>query len=256
MIKITHLKAFNDNYIWLIIRNHDLVIVDPGQSPQVIEYIENNTLNLCAILLTHKHNDHIGGVADIVTKYAVPVYGPDEVATIKIENEDNIVLHCGLVFQIISTPGHTAEGISYLLTDTTDESQQYLFCGDTLFAAGCGRVFTQDYPLMYASLNKLKKLSSNTLIYPGHEYTLKNLEFATYIEPENQKIPQRIITEKQKISDDGISLPSSLAIELQTNPFLRCNQLEVINKINQLSSETIKNEVECFTRLRNLKDNF
>lgn len=151
MIHIHHLKAFNDNYIWLIGHQFDVVVVDPGVDKSVLDYITDNKLNLKAILLTHSHADHIGGVASIIKKFSVPVYGCCDISTVKVGQGSSFKL-LGCQIDVIYNPGHTMDGVSYLVNDG---AKSHLFCGDTLFAAGCGRVFTEDYALMLSSLEKL-----------------------------------------------------------------------------------------------------
>lgn len=235
-------------------------MVDPGQSTQVVNYITEHNLVLKSILITHSHNDHIGGVQQILNYKNVPVYRAtnyDKIYSVEIKfnseiivTEGNLIeLFSGVQAQIIATPGHTFDGISFLVDN------QHLFCGDTLFSAGCGRVFTKDYLLMYDSLQKIKQLDSETLIYPGHEYTLNNLLFTQSIEPNNTDIIQQIIVVQDKINTVGNSLPTTLGTELKTNPFLRCNNQNILNFACTLDSR-IKTELDCFVALRNYKDTY
>lgn len=258
-MKIKYLKAFKDNYIWLIEHDQKLIVIDPGQSPQVINYITANNMSLQAILLTHGHHDHIDGVADIIAKYDVPVYGANNVANYKVEDNQELVFN-DLKCRVIATPGHTFDGVSYLFSNN---NFLYLFCGDTLFAAGCGRVFTNDYELMFNSLLKIINIGSmidnnlaNFLIYPGHEYTIKNLEFARYIEPNNKDIRQRLLNEIKKLAELGNTLPTNLKIELTTNPFLRINDKNIILFLEHLLKKKVISGIDCFINLRTLKDKF
>jgi hydroxyacylglutathione hydrolase len=252
MINIHYLKAFNDNYIWLIKRNLDVVVVDPGVDKSVLDYIIANKLNLVAILLTHSHADHIGGVASITSQFPVPVYGYCDIATNKV-NQGNSFELLGCQINVIYNPGHTMDGVSYLVHD---EAKRHLFCGDTLFAAGCGRVFTEDYALMLNSLEKLAKLDSSTLVYPGHEYTLKNLGFANWLEPDNSIVNARIASEENKLNTLGITLPTTVNLELQTNPFLRLNDESLKKSIATLSSLNPSTKLDYFISLRKLRNNF
>lgn len=256
-MQIHYLKTFETNYIWVLRANSDIIVIDPGTFKVVSDYITANQLNLVAILLTHGHTDHIGGVDDLVDLYNVPVYGGEIIikdmplkTKIKAIPED-FELFTGIYAKTIVTPGHTFDGVSYLISENNKE---HLFCGDTLFAAGCGRVFTQDYALMLSSLDKFKSLNDDVKIYPAHEYTLDNLAFAKFIEPDNQDVLIRIKNEKNKLDALGSTLPTTLKIEKQTNPFFRVNVLKKI--IRDLSGKSIATELESFTELRKLKDNF
>ena len=168
---INYIKAFNDNYIWTIEKDGKTLVVDPGDAGPVIDYLKDKKLDY--ILLTHKHMDHVGGVKELKNKYGAKVYGPletKEYNDITLKDGDEFEL-LGENFKVILTAGHTEEHISYLMGDK-------LFCGDALFLAGCGRVFTKDYKKAYEGLNKLKDLDDDTYVYPAHEYSFANLEFA------------------------------------------------------------------------------
>lgn len=245
MIEISHLKVFKDNYIWLIIWQDQLIVVDPGESNQVIDYITTNQLVLNSILLTHSHLDHVGGVAELIKVFPkVNVYGANSYARILVSDSDRIEILPELNVTVIYTPGHTLDGVSFLVNN------QHLFCGDTLFSGGCGRVFTGDYALMYQSLLKIKTLDIKTLIYPAHEYTLGNLQFAASIEPHNSEIINRLTQVEQLSLKHQITVPTTLQLELKINPFLRCNK-DILSTTNQATSE-----LEKFIALRKLKDVF
>ena len=260
-MQIHYLKVFDTNYVWLLTVDSGLIVIDPGSSDVVANYITANKLTLCAILLTHSHWDHAAGVDNLVNLYQVPVYASETVAAnacFDVSNIKHVIdgqrllnLLPGVDIEIVFTPGHTFDGVSYLVGANNKE---YLFCGDTLFAAGCGRVFTEDYNLMLNSLNKIKLLNDNIEIYPGHEYTLNNLKFAEFIEPENIDITSRIKMEAAKIKDNGITLPTNLALEKKTNPFFRVKDLS--EKIAVVSGKELDNELSQFIELRKLKDNF
>lgn len=252
-MKIGYLNAFKDNYIWFIQENTDLIVVDPGESDVVLSYIQNNQLTLKSILLTHDHNDHIGGVAELLKYSDVPVYGMCSIATKQLKNNDIINLSNKISGTILATPGHTYTSICYLLDIT---GIKHLFCGDTLFAAGCGRVFTGDFQAMFNSLNQLKKLDPNFLVYPGHEYTLKNLKFAQFIEPNNIIISERIHEESIKLETLNNTLPVTISIEQKTNPFFRCNDINFINAFSKIINQKINGEFDCFLKLREFKNNF
>ncbi|MFN7094153.1 MAG: hydroxyacylglutathione hydrolase [Burkholderiales bacterium] len=252
-MEIKYLNAFKDNYIWLLQNNFDLIVVDPGDATPVLDYITANKLNLKAILLTHGHADHIGGVAALLAKYPIPVYGSCDIATIRVTEESTITLSSRISATVLATPGHTSDAVCYLIQT---DGVTHLFCGDTLFAAGCGRVFTNDFVAMFSSLNKICRLPKATFIYPAHEYTLKNLEFAVLIEPHNLTITQRFNQEQAKLTATGITLPTSLELELQTNPFLRSMNSTLINSLSTMLGSIITPGLECFTKLRELRNTF
>ena len=257
MINIQSIKAYSDNYIWLITTNEGNLVIDPGESQPVINYLQKHTLTLTDILITHHHFDHVGGVLDLKKNILGNVTGP---LNHQIAGLDNHVTHgmeiesCGLKFEVIEIPGHTLDHIAYFLNDS---DQPRLFCGDTLFSGGCGRVFEGTHDQMYESLEKLQKLPSNTLVYSAHEYTLANLEFAGQVEQDNQDISKYIHLCQQKIKDGLPTLPSSLEIEHRINPFMRCADSD----LRQAIAENMKNsktatDAEIFSYLREWKDSF
>ena len=254
MVNIESIEAFTDNYIWLVTTNEGSIVIDPGESSNVINHIDKNQLDLKAIFITHHHLDHTGGVDEITSYYPVDVFGPNnniETISRKLRDGDKINI-IGIEFQIIEIPGHTLDHIAYY---SKYNGNPILFCGDTLFAAGCGRVFEGTFEQMHESLLKLKNLPNNTKIYCGHEYTLSNLEFAKEAEPFNQNILSRY-NEVIKLREIGIpSLPSLLSTELKTNPFLRCDSKEVQENIST-KFNTLKETKEIFKALRLWKDNF
>ena len=254
MVNIESIEAFTDNYIWLVTTNEGSIVIDPGESSNVINHIDKNQLDLKAIFITHHHLDHTGGVDEITSYYPVDVFGPNnniETISKRLRDGDNINI-IGIEFQIIEIPGHTLDHIAYY---SKNNGNPILFCGDTLFSAGCGRVFEGTFEQMYESLLKLKNLPNNTKIYCGHEYTLSNLEFAKEAEPFNQNILSRY-NEVIKLREKGIpSLPSLLSTELKTNPFLRCDSKEVQENIST-KFNTQKKTKEIFKALRLWKDNF
>ncbi len=253
-IKIGHFNAFTDNYIWFLANDAGIIVVDPGESTVISDYLIQNKLELQAIILTHDHADHIGGVNNLLDQKHVPVYGTCDIATTKLIDGQLVNLPLNLDAKIFFTPGHTHNSICYLIT--TNNGCQHLFCGDTLFAAGCGRVFTGDYPAMYNSLQLISNLNPQTLIYPAHEYTLSNMRFAIFIEPDNIDILKRDEYENKQIKQYGITLPTNLAFELKTNPFLRCNDSNMVKAVSQIIGQPINPGLECFIKLRELKNNF
>ena len=254
MGKIESIEAFTDNYIWLVTTNEGSIVIDPGESSNVINYLDNNQLDLKAIFITHHHFDHTGGINEITSYYPVNVFGPiNNVETInkRLKDGDRVSI-IGIDFEIIEIPGHTLDHIAYF---SENNGNPILFCGDTLFAAGCGRVFEGTFEQMYESIIKLKNLPINTKIYCGHEYTLSNLEFAKEAEPFNQDTLSRY-NNVLKLREKGTpSIPSLLSTELKTNPFLRCDNKEVQENIST-KFKTIKESKEIFKALRLWKDNF
>lgn len=254
MIKIESIEAFTDNYIWLVTTNEGSIVIDPGESSNIINLMHKNQLDLKAILVTHHHFDHTGGIEEIISHCPVDVFGPfNNIQTIrkKLKGGDRLNV-IGIEFEIIEIPGHTLDHIAFY---SENNGRPILFCGDTLFAAGCGRVFEGTYEQMFESLIKLKNLPTNTNIYCGHEYTLSNLRFAKEVEPFNKDILSRY-NKVLKLREKGTpSVPSTLSTELKTNPFLRCDNKEVQENISSKFKITKENK-EIFKALRSWKDNF
>ena len=178
MIKIESIEAFTDNYIWLVTTNEGSIVIDPGESLKTINFLEDNQLNLKAILITHHHFDHTGGIDEILSYSPVDVFGPfnNSIKNINEKLKDGDIINViGIEFEIIEIPGHTLDHIAFY---SENNGSPILFCGDTLFAGGCGRVFEGTFDQMHESLNRLKILPENTRIYCGHEYTLSNLQFS------------------------------------------------------------------------------
>ena len=254
MINIEPIAAFSDNYIWLLSTNEGSIVIDPGESKSLLKILKENKLDLRAILITHHHFDHTGGIEEILSEISIDVYGPkNNIASInkRLVGGSKINL-LGIEFEVIEIPGHTLDHIAYY---SKNNGQPILFCGDTLFAGGCGRVFEGTFEQMHNSLSILKKLPLNTKIYCGHEYTESNLAFAKNVEPLNENIISRY-NETLNLRKQGIpSLPSTIGAELQTNPFLRVDTEEVQEMILK-KFNTPKDDEEVFTALRQWKDNF
>ena len=206
-----------------------------------------NNLKLKGILLTHDHYDHSGGVNEILSLYNVPVYSNCSLSTIKLFDNIDFNVNEDLKFRVLFTPGHTYSSICFLINLN---DRKHLFCGDTLFTAGCGRVFTNEYQLMYNSLLKIISMNSDLLIYPGHEYTIDNLKFAKHVDVYNEEIDKRILIEKEKFLRYNITLPSTLSQELLTNPFLRHNDPQLIEFLQLYYNKSIKAGFDCFLNLR------
>ncbi|MFL2722113.1 MAG: hydroxyacylglutathione hydrolase [Gammaproteobacteria bacterium] len=254
MINIEPIEAFSDNYIWLLTTNEGSIVIDPGESQNLLKILKENKFNLKAILITHHHFDHTGGINEILSEKSIDVYGPNnniDSINIRVTNESKINL-LGIEFEIIEIPGHTLDHIAYY---SENNGRPILFCGDTLFSGGCGRVFEGTFEQMHDSLSILKELPVNTKIYCGHEYTESNLKFAKSVEPLNQKIISRY-NEVIELRKQGIpSLPTTLELELETNPFLRVGLKEVQQEISK-KFNIPKNDKDIFTAMRQWKDNF
>ena len=248
-LRIQALPAFKDNYLWLIIHPDipEALVVDPGDSKPVLDALNSQGLSLAGILITHKHHDHIGGIQELLEKFKVPVFaGPIENIprmTHPVLEKKSIHIKHWPSIKVIEVPGHTLGHVAYLMGS-------YLFCGDTLFGAGCGRLFEGTPAQMVESLNKIKSLPEDTLIYCAHEYTLKNLSFAEFLEPENIKIKSRIREAEDLIAQGKPSVPFSLKIEKETNPFLRCDQKTIKEAVEQKCGQRCETEIEIFRYLR------
>ncbi len=258
---ISPIKAFNDNYIWTI-RTPDsqsLALVDPGDANVCIAYIEKHQLILSAILVTHHHHDHVGGISSLLdyanTKgWSVKVYGPThdsiEHVTIKLnENEQVNLAEIGVNFSVIDLPGHTKGHIGYV-------NEKALFCGDTLFSGGCGRLFEGTAKQMHNSLTKLANLPEETLIYCAHEYTQANLNFALAVEPDNYALIQYQQKVNQLRCNDKTTIPSSINIEKQINPFLRCDHKSISLAAQAYEKTELTTSEAVFAALRHWKDKF
>ncbi len=256
MIQITAIPALKDNYIWLLqaTNSNHCVIIDPGEAAPVLAVLDQRKLKPVAILITHHHWDHTNGIPELLQHYPMPVYGSakDNISHCDhpLQGEERIYLpELNLPLQVIPIPGHTLGHVAYY-------SNGWVFTGDTLFTAGCGKVFEGTMPMMYQSLQKLSALPPDTLIYCGHEYTANNLKFAAAVEPDNAEIQARIaMTAMQR--DKGLpTVPAPLLLELATNPFLRCEKSAVFSAAERYSGQKISDFTEIFAVLRHWKDKF
>lgn len=256
MLEIHPIKAFSDNYLWIFKQqgSSEACIVDPGDAAPVLAFLQQEQLTLSAILLTHHHADHIGGVNELLSHYDAPVYGPESAAIPAVTetlHEGDSIQASGVSFTVLEIPGHTLDHIAYY-ADAHSNSYPVLFCGDTLFAGGCGRIFEGTPAMMYKSLQKLAELEPQTQIYCAHEYTLGNLAFAQAVSPEDQVLQQRIQQEKEKREKDIPTVPSNIQQELLTNPFLRCSEASIAEQFLEQAREP----AEVFAALREWKDHF
>jgi len=266
MLKIIALHAFTDNYIWLLKRENqsEVVIVDPGQSEMVVSYLKAHELALSAILITHQHYDHTGGVADLLKLYPdISVIGPDrdcsevkldidlpipQFITYSVADGDTVFLpQLEIKFDVVSIPGHTLDHLAFV-------GEGVAFCGDALFGAGCGRLFSGTAQMLSTSFSKLAALPSDTKLYCSHEYTLDNLGFAKWVEPNNDSISAREESEMDKQDMGQPSIPTTVALEQATNPFMRLQQPEVKRSAEEYAGKALEEDWEVFAALREWKD--
>ncbi|HWT72322.1 MAG TPA: hydroxyacylglutathione hydrolase [Oxalicibacterium sp.] len=255
-LNVLTVPAFNDNYLWLIHDGEHAVVVDPGDAAPILAALKANHLSLTAILTTHHHADHVGGVETLLQTFDVPVYGParDRIPAVtqKLQEGDVVTLEKpGLRFRVIDVPGHTLGHIAYY-----EQEHSWLFCGDTLFAGGCGRLFEGTPAQMLSSLDKLAALPDDTRVYCAHEYTLSNLRFAQAAEPGNPAITERLRTEQAKRDRHVPTVPSSIGLEKTTNPFLRAREASVIAQLRHENKLRDGDPVAAFAALREWKNNF
>ncbi|NOQ93488.1 MAG: hydroxyacylglutathione hydrolase [Methylophaga sp.] len=256
MLKIDAIPAFNDNYIWFIHAPdmQHILIVDPGDAVPVLKAIKQQGLIPVAIVITHGCHDHVDGIATLLKQYDIPVYGPKNEFIPHITHplsacDELVISPLFPAFRVLDLPGHTKGHLGFLM-------EGCLFCGDTLFGAGCGRLHGNPAELLFRSLQQIAELPSETLIYCAHEYTEANLCFAVEIEPNNKAIQQRVIDTALMLKQKKISLPSTLALERQTNPFLRCEKGDVKEATERWSAQQLDSQQAVFTVLRKWKDSF
>lgn len=254
-VNIFPIRAFDDNYIWCLQNHNNCVVVDPGDAAPVLAYCQQNQLSLVAIMITHHHWDHTGGIDDLLAVFPdIPVFGPNnpniKQITHRLSEDDEFdVPHLGYHFSVIEVPGHTLDHIAFY-------GELGLFCGDTLFSAGCGRLFEGSPQQMYQSLAKLTALPAETTVYCTHEYTLANIAFAQAAEPNNEELSDYKDWAVQQRASNAPTLPSSIQRELAVNPFLRCHSSELVNNVSHHKAAPLTSQTEVFAALRSWKDNF
>lgn len=250
MLEIVPIPAFADNYIWALLRDDHCVVVDPGDAVPVFAFLAARHLTLDAILITHHHADHVGGVAALTARWPVPVYGPAaeniKGVTVALREDDQVALtnFVEQPFRVMEVPGHTSGHIAYVSGDI-------LFCGDTLFAGGCGRLFEGTAQQLHTSLMRLASLPEKTRVYCTHEYTLSNLRFALAVDGDNNALVERSFVEQDRRSRDVPTLPSSIALERATNPFLRCAEPALLQSAR---SHTSSKSDHCHARSSDLSN--
>ena len=254
MFKVTPVPAFEDNYIWVVHNDRMAIAVDPGDADALIGFLDSHQLDLLAVLITHHHRDHTGGNTQLRQRYDCTLYGPDNPRIPGIERivREGDTLHfpeLGLDLEVIATPGHTLDHISYA-------GHGYLFCGDTVFGCGCGKLFEGTPAMMAASLDKILSLPDATRVCCAHEYTLDNIAFAKTFDGDNPELLARESSDRSLRQQHRPTLPSTLALEKATNPFLRFHLASMRpHAVRYLRREPV-DDAEIFGAIRALKDRF
>lgn len=252
--EVIPLRALADNYIWTIRDAKRAAVVDPGDARPVLDYLEREKLELAAILNTHHHADHVGGNAGLLARWKVPVLGPhdDRIAQVtqRLRHGERCTLpHFGIELEVLDIPAHTRTHIAF-------HGDGMLYCGDTLFAAGCGRLFEGTPKQMHDALSRLMKLPDDTKVYCGHEYTVANVRFALAVEPGNLALRELEARARRLREQDLPTLPSTIAQEKATNPFVRVQEREVIASANRYAGKTLNDPVSVVAALREWKNSF
>lgn len=250
MMIVEAIPILADNYVWAIHDGRTAVLVDPGDAPPILTWLEVRDIALTGILVTHHHHDHVGGINGLLARHPVPVFGPTRgaAASRPVRDGEELALP-GLPWsvRVLDTPGHTRDHVCYV-------GEGHLFCGDTLFSCGCGRLFEGTPVQMHAALSRLAELPGDTWVHCAHEYTLANLDFALDVEPDNPALLARDVEAKNLRRAGKPTLPVRMSLELQTNPFLRCHLDSVRVAAAQHHGRPLQPGAETFAAVRSWKD--
>ncbi len=254
MLHVEAIPALKDNYIWALVRDTACVVVDPGEAAPILAWLQDTGTRLAAVLVTHHHRDHVGGIRELVDRFPVPVYGPAKESIAEVTHpvaEGQVVAlpDLGAELRVLEVPGHTRGHVAYY-------GHGHLFCGDTLFGCGCGRLFEGSPEEMHASLARLAALPEDTRVCCAHEYTLDNIAFALQIEPANPELAARARRDRARRRRGEPTLPSDIATEKATNPFLRCGEAAVVRSAQAHAGQDLRREADVFRVVREMKDRF
>ncbi len=260
--EVVGLRALRDNYIWVLVDplTRSVMVVDPGDAAPVLDFLQQQALTLSGIFLTHHHWDHTNGVEKLLSVYPdCLIYASEQSPCLYVNqpvSANSVILFAGFTFRVLDIPGHTLDHLAYF---GEKKREKILFCGDTVFSAGCGRIFEGTPEMFYASLQKILLLPDETKLYCGHEYTLANLHFAHKIEPENDFISNKIKEinqlKNQSTTGEVCTLPSRLSEERFMNPFFRCHLVSIKKTVEQHANKRLDNAVDVFRELRAWKNN-